>query len=107
MSEDYHLSGAAGNANGIVTSEGFVVYQGAIINPNPAKSVGAGAMKLREALISEGKVVNWTTTEDILFSSSSTAASFVLGYSVSGPQNWKAKDGRTLKEVEESKTAAG
>ena len=28
------------------------------------------------------------------------AADFILGYSVSGPQTWKSKDGRTLKEIE-------
>lgn len=42
--------------------------------------------------------------EDILFSSSSAAADFVLGYSVSGPQMWKAKDGRSLKEIESVNT---
>ena len=39
-----------------------------------------------------------------LFSRSSAAADFVLGYSVSGSQTWKAKDGRTLKEIENSQT---
>ena len=45
------------------------------------------------------KVDNYITKEDILFSSSSTAAKFLLGYSVSGPQRWKTKDGRSLKEI--------
>ena len=49
---------------------------------------------------------NWNTTEDILFSSSSLAAGFVLGYSASGPKNWRTKDGTTLKEIEENKTAS-
>ncbi|MBR3142671.1 MAG: DUF4357 domain-containing protein [Clostridiales bacterium] len=40
----------------------------------------------------------------IVFSSSSTAATLVLGYNVSGPQTWKNKDGKTLKEIEDSKT---
>ena len=38
--------------------------------------------------------------EDILFSSSSTAAEFILGNSVSGPKTWKNKDNKTLKEIE-------
>ncbi len=42
----------------------------------------------------------------ILFSSSSAAAVFIAGYSVSGPATWKAKDGRTLKEIEEQRTKA-
>lgn len=40
------------------------------------------------------------TTEDIIFSSSSAAAVFVTGYSISGPANWKNKNGITLKEIE-------
>ncbi|MBC6681408.1 DUF4357 domain-containing protein [Zhenpiania hominis] len=39
-----------------------------------------------------------------LFSSSSVVADFVLGYSVSGSQTWKAKNGCTLKEIENSQT---
>ena len=42
----------------------------------------------------------FVTTEDILFSSSSAAADFVTGYSISGPMNWKDKNGNTLKEIE-------
>ena len=49
---------------------------------------------------------NLTTTEDILFSSSSAAADFVVGYSVSGPRTWKTKEGKTLKEIEDSATGA-
>ncbi len=60
--------------------------------------------KLRDKLFAEGKVDNLVTTEDILFSSSSAAADFVLGYSTSGPRTWKTKDGRTLKEIEDTAT---
>ena len=66
--------------------------------------MGKGVTRFRNELISDGKVEDGITTEDILFSSSSAAATFALGYSVSGPQTWKAKDGRTLKEIEESNT---
>ena len=37
-------------------------------------------------LFENGKVEALVTVEDLLFSSSSAAANFVLGYSVSGPQ---------------------
>ena len=75
-----------------------------MINDNPVKSISAGALKLRNELIADGKVKDNITTEDILFSSSSAAAVFVLGYSASGPATWKAKDGRTLKQIEECNT---
>ena len=88
-------------ATGKVTSEGFVVLKGATINEKmSAKSLGASVVKLREKYLSDGKVENLTTTEDILFSSSSAAADFILGYSVSGPKTWTDKAGRSLKEIE-------
>jgi len=91
-------------ATGKTTTEGFVVMQGATINEKiSTKSVGSGIVKLRQRLIEEGKVKNLVTTEDILFSSSSAAADFILGYSVSGPKTWKDKDGNSLKEIEAEK----
>lgn len=104
-SEEYYLSQGNASATGVVTSEGFVVYKGASINEKISeKSVSPGMVKLREKHIAEKHVVDNKTTEDILFNSSSAAAVFVLGYSVSGPATWKTKDGRTLKEIETSST---
>ena len=76
----------------------------AINEKTSAKSLNAGMKKLRDRIFAEGKVDNLVTTEDILFSSSSAAADFVLGYSASGPRTWKTKDGRTLKEIEDNAT---
>ena len=103
--DDEHLYIATGGATatGRVTSEGFVVLKGATINEKVSvKSLSAGMVKLREKYLKEGKVENLVTTEDLLFSSSSAAADFVLGYSVSGPRTWKTKDGRSLKEIEDN-----
>ncbi len=99
------LTSGSAKATGKVTTEGFVVFEDAIINEKTStKSLSAGMQKLRQTLIDSDKVQNWKTTEDILFSSSSAAADFILGYSVSGPQIWKTKDGRTLKDIENSQT---
>lgn len=99
------LTSGSAKATGKVTTEGFVVFEDAIINEKTStKSLSAGMQKLRQTLIDSDKVQNWKTTEDILFSSASAAADFILGYSVSGPQMWKTKDGRTLKDIENSQT---
>lgn len=99
------LTSGSTKATGKVTTEGFVVFEDAIVNEKTStKSLSAGMQKLRQTLIDSDKVQNWKTTEDILFSSSSAAADFILGYSVSGPQMWKTKDGRTLKDIENSQT---
>lgn len=96
------ISSGSAYAKGRVTTEGFVVLSGAHINENASsKSLNAGTINRRGLAISEGKVKDLITTEDMLFSSPSAAADFVLGYNVSGPKNWKNKDGKSLKEIED------
>ena len=107
---DYHetklfITVGGASAVGYVTNEGFVLQKGASINEKTsARSLGGSMTKLRQKLLSDGKVDNFITNEDILFSSSSAAADFVLGYSVSGPATWKDKNGKSLKEIESSAT---
>lgn len=98
--EVLYITSGSVNARGMVTSEGFVVLSGTTVNDTTAKSLSPGMLKLRKDLLDSTKIENLTTIEDILFSSSSAAADFVLGYSASGPRSWKAKNGRTLKEIE-------
>ena len=96
-----YLNVGNASATAMVTTEGFVLIAGSSVNEkNTMKSLSAGMIKLRNKHMESGKVKDWKTTEDILFSSSSAAADFVLGYSVSGPATWKDKRGRTLKEIE-------
>lgn len=99
-----YISTGSAKATGKTTTEGFVVLQGATINEKiNVKSVNKGIVKLRDQAFEEGKVKDLTTTEDLLFSSSSAAADFILGYSVSGPKTWKDKNGTSLKEIEAEK----
>jgi len=96
-----------GNASGkgMVTTEGFVLFAGAILNEKTSeKSLSKGAANLRKKHLASNKVKDFVTTEDILFSSSSAAADFVTGYSVSGPATWKNSAGVTLKELEAKAT---
>ena len=100
----YITSGSV-NATGKVTAEGFVVFAGATVNEKMSlKSLSPGMLKQRQKLFDSSKVENLITTEDILFSSSSAAADFILGYSASGPRTWKTKDGKSLKEIESNQT---
>lgn len=99
------LSAGNASAKGMVTAEGFVVLKGAAVNEKTSrKSLSTGMCKLRDKLFTDGKVEDLVTVEDLLFSSSSAAANFVLGYSVSGPQTWKDATGRSLKEIESKNT---
>lgn len=103
--ETLHLNVGSAQATAMITTEGFVLLSGSSVNEKTSmKSLSAGMVKLRNKHLESGKVKNWKTVEDILFSSSSAAADFVLGYSVSGPITWKDKNGRTLKEIESEMT---
>lgn len=96
-----------GNASGkgMITTEGFVLFAGAVLNEKTSeKSLNKGAATLRKKHLASNKVKDFVTTEDILFSSSSAAADFVTGYSVSGPATWKNAAGVTLKELEAKAT---
>ena len=96
-----------GNASGkgMITTEGFVLFAGAVLNEKTSqKSLSKGAATLRKKHLASNKVKDFVTTEDILFSSSSAAADFVTGYSVSGPATWKNAAGVTLKELEAKAT---
>lgn len=98
---DRHFYVSVGNvtAEGEVTSDGFVVFKGATINEKTnIKSLGRSASEKRNAMIASEKVENLTTTENMLFTSPSAAADFLMGYSVSGPATWKDKNGVSLKD---------
>ena len=96
-----YIDKGSAKGTGKVTAEGFVLFKGSVINERLSlKSVGASTVKLREKYISEKKVENLKTVEDILFTSSSAAADFLLGYSVSGPATWKTREGKMLKEID-------
>lgn len=89
-------------AKGIPTSDGFVLLKGSIISTSVSeKSVNIGIINLRNKCFSEGKVLDGVVQEDLLFTSSTYAADFALGYGVSGPKTWKNSRGKTLKEIEE------
>ena len=85
-------------ANGAQTSEGFVVLQGSRISPIDDDTVPAVIKERRQkALLDADHVLQ----EDLLFTSPSYAAMFVIGKSANGLTSWKTTDGRMLKSLEE------
>lgn len=83
-------------AKGKHTAEGFVVLQGSKVSPVEDSTISAGISKRRrKAHISDGILL-----EDMLFSSPSAAARFLVGQSTNGLIAWKTENGTTLKEYE-------
>jgi hypothetical protein len=98
-------------ATGYEASQGFVVRAGsqAAVETSSAISEHFGsASALRQELISNGVLALangfYQFTQDYSFSSPSTAATIVLGRNAAGRIEWKAADGRTLKEIQAAET---
>ena len=99
-------------ATGYEASQGVVVRAGsqAVADTVPSMALHVrGMYDLRQELISNGvlamQVGLYQFTQDYSFSSPSTAAAVVLGRSANGRIEWKAADGRTLKELQEAEAA--
>lgn len=90
-------------ADGIRTSEGFVVLQGSHIAEEDDDTIPTVLKEQRRKVSVSGGVLQ----EDVLFSSPSYAAMFVIGKSANGLTSWKDTDGHTLKEIENSETTGG
>lgn len=88
------------------TLEGYVLLEGSMVfDTDKKEGAPLSLLKLREELISKGLIVNGILQKKQLFNSPSYAAAFVLGTNTNGRVDWKAEDGRTLKEIEESEIA--
>ncbi len=87
-------------ADGVRTSEGFVVLQGSHIATEDDDTIPAVLKEQRRKV----SVVDGVLQEDVLFSSPSYAAMFVIGKSANGLTSWKDENGRSLKDIENSET---
>ena len=101
----FHIHAARGaDATGESTSEGFVVFKGAIVAKNHVNSCPTSILKLRQRLMDQNVIVEENgkliLASDHLFSSPSTAAGIVMGRSANGLIEWKTNDGKTLKAIE-------
>lgn len=104
-SQLFHLRLGNVDARGLRTPEGFAVLKDSTLNEKVNAYVSPATLKKRDICLKEGKIDCLRLTEDILFTSPSAAAQFLLGYQISGPQAWKRADGRTLKEIESEESS--
>lgn len=84
-------------ARGRQTEEGFVVLAGSHISKEDDNTI---SKTLKEERKHAPLDANGNLLEDVLFSSPSTAASFVIGKSANGLVYWKDENGNTLKSLE-------
>jgi hypothetical protein len=99
------MKGAEGR--GHRTPDGFVVLQGstAVLQERQSAKRWPYVVALRNKLIADGTLVQkgsfYQFTRDVEFSSPSAAASVIEGGSANGLIEWRTKDGRVLKELDE------
>ena len=84
------------------TTEGFVVLEGSQVEMIDSPAIPTSLKELRKELIKANVIKGGILQEKQLFSSPSYAAAFVLGMNTNGRMDWKDKDGKTLKELEET-----
>ena len=96
----FSVSAGTGKAYGMRSADGFVLLKGSCIHETSTGSLNLGIKKKVEQSRASGEIKNGILQNDKLFSSSSAAAAFAAGYSISGPQQWKTEQGKTLKSFE-------
>lgn len=82
----------------VITLDGVVLLKGSEVNPNVSDKASPRYIedKIKNRLFLDE---NNRTTKDILFNSPTGAAVFVVGYSISGPKNWKNKNNMTIEQL--------
>lgn len=92
------------DAQGYYDDDGFVILAGSLIRQEQAVSAPPFVTKLKESLLSSGKLVavdnkSYKLTENQIFKTPSGASSLVSGRSTNGWIEWKNEAGETLDEV--------
>lgn len=100
----FYIEAARGaNGKGLVVSDGFAVLKGSIVANPISKSMSSNLVKLREKLFNNGIIdANYYFVKDYIFTSPSLAAAIVMGRNANGRTEWKTKERKTIKQIEES-----
>lgn len=98
----YFLDERDARGEGVVRSEGFLVFAGAVARTDAAPSFPKAGERLRQRLRDNGQLVETDArlvlAENVLFRSPSAAAGFLTGSSINGREAWRDKNGVTLKQ---------
>jgi hypothetical protein len=102
---ELYCKGNGASATGLLMQDGKIrVYKNSTAVKNNAPSFEKhNYRKLKDELLKIKRLVNvgefLSFSDDYVFDSSSAAAAVILGRSAAGPNEWKDKNGKKLKEV--------
>ena len=93
-----------GDAQGYYDDDGFVILAGSLIRQSQAVSAPPFVTRLKESLLSSGKLIavndtSYKLTENHLFKTPSGASALVSGRSTNGWIEWKNAAGQTLDSI--------
>jgi hypothetical protein len=93
-------------ATGYEDPKGFVVIKGSQLVKDEVPSIHAYMTTLRKDMLEQGVISAngnaYVFNQDYVFNSSSTAAGVVQGRTANGRKDWKNKEGKTLREIQEA-----
>ena len=99
------LKGPDCQAEGMESTEGFVVFKGALARVEETSSIHKFMTQARESLLKreilEENGSHFILKQDYTFSSPTTAAGVFLARNANGRTEWKDANGKTLKEIQE------
>lgn len=105
------ISAKGVRAEGRDEARGFVVLHGSQAVTSMVTSIQPYLAERRAELVRDGRLEvaeeSLRFTQDCVFESPSTAAGVILGRSANGRIEWKSRDGRTLKELQEQAIKGG
>lgn len=91
------------DSKGVLISEGFLVVAGSKVAVDTTPSMSDNLVKLRNKLIDKNIIDdNFCFVSDYIFSSPSLAAAIVMGRNANGRTEWKTKNNKSIKDIEES-----
>ena len=106
ISQDLFLSAKGITARGYEDTGGFVVRSGSQVVKKEVASIHPYLSNLRRDLLSQEVLEDVGTVyrllQDYVFGSPSTASGALLGRPSNGRIDWKDKDGRSLKQIQEA-----
>lgn len=98
------------SASAIRDTDALVVLAGSTVQKEITPSLSNGYKAVRDKLLGSGVLLDkgdfYSFSRNYPFPSPSQAASVILGYMINGRQNWKSKDGRSLREIEDAEAKA-
>jgi len=104
----YSIKAKGLQAQGLYTSEGFIVLVGSQISKEEVPSIPGYIHNMRAQEIKEGAIIDsgthYEVVRNLTFDSVSASAAFVLGASANGWTAWKNAQGKTLDEIERKNT---